>query len=514
MIVAVLVACTPNGLGPIDVVPGELVTSTVALRWNTAEPGHSWVEFGLDALDRSAQAKSTSSLHEVRIAGLKPGRTYRWQAFTDIDGRVRRSSVGTLEVAEAPASLPRLEQPIATPDAVMSEGYVLTSLIEGFGSDEGGGWVIVVDADGDIVWWFDTGHHDSSPPDLAGRVPDGWAGRSLPLSSAFDQATHSFTFSAYDLDQRIDVATFRRVPVDALTVDEVVTTRLPNGHHDFVYLPAPAEGDPATVGYIAYDYRTLEGDRWASDALVEIQEGSQSAIGIRPVWTWLDDGPAQPTVLHAAQEVGGLNGAEFEWTHSNSLMLPDGSNSYFLMSKFLDCLVKIDRSNGRAEWILGGPYSDFALPAGDPVWSLPEGGDPESALWSQAHMSDLWYDPASGTGGFVVFDNGSYRSTPIAGRTSWSRIAAYGFDEGSRTVEQTWDYVPAPPQAGPPAYTTLLGDADDLGDTWLTSWSNLRNPHPSGLQEIDDAGEVLWHVRPRAPMIVGRAEYLPTLSAP
>ena len=488
--------CSANRPTDVVVTPSELFPTTVALTWNTAEAGRSWVEFGIEDLDRRVDADDLTANHEVRLAGLKPGKTYRYQAFTEVDGTARSSRVGELQVAGLPAELPRLVADPIEPDAVVRQGHVLTSIIEGIQGP--GGFVVVLDGDGDIVWWFDTGHAGSIPEDLAEFGVGGWSGRSLPLSSAFDASTQSYVFLAYDLEQSVDVAVLRRIPVDAMSYDDVVVTRLPSGHHDFVFHP-----EEAAVGYLAYQIESVDGDLWAADAIVETAEASQSPGAVSRVWTWHDDGPDTPSVLHGSMVGFDFPGAEFEWSHSNSLMYNAEADAYFVMSKFLDCLVKIDRSTGRLDWILGGPYSDFTLADGESVWSLEE-GTPDSRLWSHSHMSDLWYDPATGTGGFVVFDNGDYRSTQVQGRSKWSRLAEFSFDERAGEVQETWSFVHP---SG--AHTTLLGDLDRLTeDRYLASWSLLDR----GLEEIDLDGNPQWRVRPRnSNYIMGRAVFIDSL---
>ncbi len=484
-------ACTPRLAEP-TATPGSLVPTTVAVRWSTPEAGQSWVTFGVeDPAERRAEAAVAAARdHEVRLVGLKPGRTYRYEAFTEIDGRVRSSGIHELTTPAAPPGLPTFELGISEPSATLADQFVATTVIEGLEGD--GGWAIVLDGDGEPVWWFDTGHAGAVPADLA-DFATAWSGRSLPLANVYDPSSRSLVFSAYDLGQDFDVAVLRRVPIDALSADEVVTTRLRNGHHDFVL------HEDGAVGFLGYEYDTIDDVRWVSDAVLETTEGSLSGAGNSRVWSWLQDGPSEPYLFAEAQELFPQPGV-VEWTHSNSLMYVEEARAYFVMSKFLDCIVKVDRDTGRAEWILGGPFSDFTLPSGDPVWE----GLTESRLWSHAHMSQLWYDPAAGTGGFAVFDNGSHRAERVAGNDQWSRLALYSFDEASRTVSETWSYVP---ERG--VYTNLLGDVDELPSGHvLASWSNLGR----GIEELAPSGEVLWRARPVARgFITGRAQALPGL---
>lgn len=487
-------ACGPvrSGLGDLpdlQITEGELVPTTVALSWTTGASGRSWVEYGLDAsLSQRTPATAPGEAHEVRLVGLKPQHSYHWRAITELgDGTLLQTGINTLQIPPPPQGLPRLTASVSDPRATVASGYLVTTLIEA-----DGGWVVVLDGDGDVVWWYDTGHEGAIPPDLVGLTPPGWGGHTLPITSRYDAATHSILVSFYDGDQQLDVATFRRIPLAALRAEEIVTTRTELGHHDFVY--HPGEG---TVAWLAYQVEPFEGARWAADAILETPEGARSSGAVSAVWSWHDDSGAEPELFDELQRSFASDIAELEWTHSNSLMYDPGSGAYFVMSKFLDCLVKIDRATGRGDWVLGGPHSDFTLSSGQPVWTGLRG----SALWSHGHMSELWHDPEQGTGGFVVFDNGYYHPG-LGGGEGWSRISEYRFDERTRTVDKIWEH--AEPDG---AFTPLMGDVRRLpGGTYLVGWSTLGR-----IEEITDAGEVLWRTNTAFGAITGRISWLPSL---
>ncbi|HHO51069.1 MAG TPA: hypothetical protein ENK18_09420, partial [Deltaproteobacteria bacterium] len=444
-----VLSCGParRGLGDLpdlQIVESQLVSSTVALTWTTGAEGRSWVEYGVDdPAEHHTPHTAPATAHEVRLVGLEPLSRYRWRAITELDDGTRlQTGINTLERPPPPQGLPRLTTSVHDPRSVASSGYLVTTLIEA-----DGGWVVILDGDGDAVWWYDTGHDGTIPPDLVGLTPPGWGGHTLPVTSRYDAATHSILVAFYDGAQQLDVATFRRIPLDAMSPDEIVTTRTELGHHDFVY-----HADEGVVAWLAYQVERIEGERWAADAVLETLEGNRSAGGVSAVWSWHDDFEADPILSDELQRSFSPDIAELEWTHSNSLMYEPISGSYFVMSKFLDCLVKIDRATGRGVWVLGGAFSDFTLPSGDPVWS----GLRDSALWSHAHMSELWYDPAQGAGGFVVFDNG-YHHPSAEGGEGASRISEYRFDEQAGTVEKIWEY--AEPDG---AFTPLMGDVRRL----------------------------------------------------
>lgn len=491
------IGCSTGSLRDVQVARSTVVPTTHEFTWRTPESGTSWIEATTDGEPpRRTAASAPGTAHDVRLVGLLPGRTYEWRAFTETGGRTLRGPLRTLSTPPAPPDLPEVTLSVDADSLVGDGGYLLTSIVE-LDERTGGGWVVILDHRGRAVWWFDTGHVGNVPADVAGRVPPGWSGRSVPLTNQLDPDTDILSFAAYDQDQRMLVGVARHVPVGAMTDDEVVLTRLPDGHHDIAL-----SDDGATVGYLAYQIDTVDGARWAADAVLEIPTGTPDQRDIDRIWSWHDDGPAEPSLTNPLQSTFSYDTQAAEWTHSNSLLQSHGA--YFVMSKFLDCLVKIDRQSGRTDWILGGPFSDFTLPDGGAVWN----GLEDSMLWSQAHMSDLTYDPVTGTGRFAVFDNGKFRSTEVGGSTEWSRLVEYSFDETARTVQEEWQLAP---DTG--AFTTLLGDVERIADDrWIGSWSRIQG---RGLEEVDAEGETRWRVQlPDASTLFGRVQYLPSLDGP
>lgn len=479
-------------IADLQAVASEVVPTTFQVSWSTPGPGRSFVEYGLEAPDEARTPESASATsHRVRVVGLKNNRVYRWRAVTILDDGTRlQSEVRELSTPPVPQTLPRPTRSVAEPDATVAAGFVVTTLI-----DPTGGFAVVLDGDGDVVWWYDTGHVGQPPLDLVGAAPPGWNGHTLPVTARIEPRTGDLLVQFYDGNQQDDIATLRRIPLDAMTIEDVITTRTMLGHHDFVFHP-----DLGQVSWLAYQVAEVDGARWASDVILSSAEGNRSLSGLTPIWSWLGDYPQPPVRFDPLQDQFAIAslGADHEWTHSNSLMFDEASGSYFVMSKFHDSLIRIDGRGGELMWTLGGPWSDFALPDGAPVW---EGLD-ASRLWSHGHMSHLWYDAAAGTGGFVVFDNGYYYPARSGVGEGWSRLSEYVFDEEARTVEKVWEYLE--PDG---AFTALMGDVRRLSDDrLLAGWSSLGR-----IEELDRAGRVLWRVETPIGAITGRVSYTPVL---
>jgi Arylsulfotransferase (ASST). len=178
----------------------------------------------------------------------------------------------------------------------------------------------------------------------------------------------------------------------------------------------------------------------------------------------------------------------YEWVHINSLAYVDSEDSYYVMSRWLDSVQKINRATGTQEWQINGKFGSFTNPDGSNPWrSL---GDTD--LWSHGHMSQVWAD------GMLIFDNGDHRTEEV------SRVVEYAIDESTQTIEEVWEYVHPNEQ-----FSLLLGDARRLenGNT-LIAWSGFGT-----VQEVTPAGETAWQLQTGVGAVVSRLTWIDDLYA-
>ena len=437
-------ACSP----PVDAVfdTHPQVPTVVTAEWTTPFPAKAWIEYGLDGqLDQvTPPSDSCDQTHEMSVLGLKAGREYSMRAVAQSsNGTIVYGRTQTISLEPPPEDLPQFNVSCPEFSADDPEGFILTSTL---GVDNG--WAVIVDRDGDPVWFHKADGALSITTTVVGR----------------DQK--SILHSQYDVQQRTDLGGTVRINL-ADPEPKLTATRL--AHHDFVELPDDRIGwIQLELGEASIDGETVP---IASDRIVEMDEGSSDAESV--IFSFLEDyEEPYPTCEHFYADAYGTGA--FDWTHANSLMYDDEDDAYFLMSKNLDALFKIDRSSGSLVWQLGG--DDTTLQR------IGEGSD-----FHHAHMSHRW------DGGILVFDNGYHKSP------AQSRVVEYAIDENLGTYEQVWEY---PDPSG--RFVQLLGDAQRLPDgNTLISWST------AGLiTEVNSSGDVVWQAETELGFSTGRVSWL------
>lgn len=425
-----------------------VVPTVVKLSWTSPVEGEGFVEYGPgNDLSLATPVQSTGTQHEALVLGLKANTDYSVRAVTvAADGTRYESGVGLAELPVPPETIGRFALTVADSRA-RPGGYVLTSLLQTADS-----WMIILDREGDIVWYYPATDGYSIPTTQPGRD-----GRSL-----------LFTQNSIEQDQ--DISNILRVSIDG---SETTTTRTVLGHHSFTELP------DNRFAWLSLDLRTVEVDGTdeylAGDTVLEIQEGATDADSPTEVFNYFDDW-GQPTRMCSHFDAEAFQTGAKDWTHANSLMYVESQDDLYLMAKNYDHVLRIDRSTGTLVEELGGPNSDY------------EGE--QAAWWSHAHMSHLW------EGGMVVFDNGYHHSPTV------SRVMGYSWDQAAGTITADFQYTDPNGQ-----FIQLLGDGRllDNGNV-LTSWTSLGI-----IKEHASDGTVVWQIESELGTAVGRVTMLEDL---
>lgn len=123
-----------------------------------------------------------------------------------------------------------------------------------------------------------------------------------------------------------------------------------------------------------------------------------------------------------------------DWSHANALQFLPEENAILVSFRHLDCVMKIDWTTHKIQWILGDPsgwgqaWEKYLLkPKGEVRWSYHQ------------HAPQV---TANGT--LVMYDNGNFRTRPYGQITpaaeNQSRVVEYRIDEAAMTVEQVYEF--------------------------------------------------------------------------
>ena len=385
----------------------ELVSTVATVRWESADCAdiEAHVEFGRDSdpweYQAPAQCVSGDSFEAVLI-GMKAQTDYVFRIIEESDGGTMEGEVQILTTGGLPTELPRLQLDEETyrPDHT-DGGFLLTAFIPSY--------PVILDADGDVVWWAD--------PELVG--PHGM-NRVLLSEDGSSLLYHVYTTGGTE-GSYSDERWAKRVALDGTLLEHIP---LPMSHHDLTELP---DGTLAVLMYdpVEVDDRVVDCDR-----LVEVApDGSE--VDIWSTWGSVAYDP----------ETAPVNGAR--WGHCNSVRYDAASDVYYVGCRQFSTIFKIDRKTGDVLWQMGRTDSDFTIASGD-----------EDDWFENQHQFRIL------DGRLVVFDNGAEGYTE-------SKAAEYSFDTETWEAELLWRYYPDPHFG-----VYALGDVHrfESGNT-LVAWS-------------------------------------------
>ena len=404
-----------------EIETGEVVSTVSTVRWESADCDdiEAYVEFGRDSntSEYRAPAKCVDgdSLVAVLI-GMKADTDYMYRIVEESEAGTMEGGELVLTTGSLPPELPRLQLDEETyrPD-LAGGGFLLTAFIPSY--------PVILDADGDVVWWADPGF----------ETPHGM--NRLVLSE--DGSTllyHAYTTGGSEGNYS-DERWARRVALDGTLLQQIP---LPMSHHDLTELP------DGTLAVLMYDPVEIDGETVDADRLVEVApDGTETDI-----WsTW-------GSVAYDSESVPG-NGVR--WGHCNAVRYDATEDVYYVGCRHFNTIFKIDRQTGDVLWQIGRTDSDFTIASGD-----------EEDWFENQHQFRIL------DGRLVVFDNGVQGGVETA-------AAEYSFDTETWEAELLWRYQPDPPFG-----IYALGDVHrfESGNT-LIAWSTagrLEEVAPEGTQ--------------------------------
>jgi hypothetical protein len=159
----------------------------------------------------------------------------------------------------------------------------------------------------------------------------------------------------------------------------------------------------------------VEGSRadLIADGIYEVAEGDDGSV-VPPIeFNWFDDMGIPPWWICSHMTDSFPDSTFHEWTHTDAMMLDpvDPDRYLWILARWPDSIVKIDRQTHAPVTILGGAFSDVVISAEDG--------------WSHPHMSPMW------DGGFILFNNNSHGVGPSDARE-------YAYDGQNLSLTHVW----------------------------------------------------------------------------
>ncbi len=443
-----------------------------------------------DETESRNDALATS--HELPVLGFAPNAEHTLSVVaTSGDGDEVRATV-TATSPPLPAGFPPLSTQVLDAEQ-MEPGVTLFNVPGPTNTDPG--YLAIVDADGDVVWVYES----PSRPTDARRLANGNI-----LTVLGDR------FTTVEIDMLGNaVRTYYTTGRSDAAPAGAIELAVDSAHHDW---SETADGNYVFLSSehrVVADYPTSTSDPTPAEAdvigdvVVEITPGGD----IVDTWSLLDlldptriayDSFANTFWASVYTDVE----SPLDWAHANAVIHDPADDTFIVSTRHQDAVFKFDR-DGNVVWILG-PADNWVAPHADKVLA----GDASFEPNYHQHAPQI---TPSGT--LMVFDNAVHRASPPADplENTHSRAVEYAIDEPSLAVSQVWEYRGD--------HCRVVGDADVLPETGnvLVTFGSLA-PETDGepgarIVEVtrDDPAVEVWMLEVLARRVVYRAERLPSL---
>lgn len=444
--------------------PSRRVPLSAVLSFETAEPVVATVEV-IDGERRNTLrfAGKAAKKHVLPILGLRPDRQYRFElSLRDSGGRVARvAQTWSLTTSKLPSHFPPLRTVVSRPGQ-MEPGVTIFNVFQWVDdvANEGLGYIVAVDAAGNVVWFYQADHPISDVKklrngnllymrqhrvhpwtaaveiDMLGNVVRGWyAGKRIPRGQGPKGGIRLNVDTLHHDVVETPEGTFLAITTDVRRLRAFPTSETVKGSR---LAPANVVGDVI----VEYQPNGKIINRWILFNLLDTRR-----IGYGSLSRFWDS-----RLYQAYARSGGTR----DWSHANSLQYLPDSKSMIVSARHQDAIFKIDGKTKKVSWILANPVG------WRPYWRkllLKPVGKVE---WPY-HQHAPKLTPA---GTLLVYDNGNYRATPFEPKRpptrNYTRVVEYQVEEQAGTVRQIWEYRG---DKSRPHYCPLFGDADLLKKT-------------------------------------------------
>lgn len=362
------------------------------------------IEFGLDTnYGKSAPVDLNQSGFRTLLLGMKPSSTYHFRIRAVFEDTLLVSGDYLLETRGLSTALTKVNVTTSAPSQ-LAGGYTISSFFSGAAGD-GESTVFVLDRDGTYVWSY-----------------------SFVALDFISRAKMSAN-GKYMLAGTLNVGDKGKGAIYTISMDglEASGIRIPSRHHDFTILPDD------TIAYIEFE----TGGLGKCDRIMERGPGGETRV----VYTIRDDFSGLATID--------------EWCHSNAIHYSVSQDAYYLSVLNQDMVIKVNRTSGALEWILGGEMSDF-----------------EGAAWNRQHGNH-----ALENGNILIFNNNAALGAFGIGS---SLVLELALNQHTGQAAEVWRY-------DGDAASSTLGDVQRLpnGNT-LVTYSNSGLMH-----EVNSAAQLV-----------------------
>lgn len=280
------------------------------------------IQFGLDtSYGMTAPVDLSEPGYRTLLLGMKPNQQYHFRIVASGGGQRCDSGDQTI-MTQAPPNgvIPRLTINTPNPGA-RAGGFKVLSIY-------GSGYVIILDTDGDPVWWYKAPGTVNAANGLS-RARMSYDGKSMWMRNTNVAIGGPAPQSSSAAEVSMEGTELRTIGADKV-----------NGHHDLTVTPENG------VAFIAYEDG---GSSAACDEIVELDEAGNTT-----------------TVYRLRDALSALLARQ---CHSNSIHYNEFDDTYTVSQRDFNTIVKVSRS-GELKWVLGGQISTFQ---GDVSWNVQHG---------------------------------------------------------------------------------------------------------------------------------------------
>ncbi len=177
------------------------------------------------------------------------------------------------------------------------------------------------------------------------------------------------------------------------------------------------------------------------------------------------------------ETVFGVAEETVDWSHGNEVIHDPSDDSIIVSFRHQDAVVKFSRLTGELIWILG-PHENWDKEKFGQFLLTPI-SDQEFFFPYHQHAPDITDEDT-----IIIFDNGNNRASPfdpiLPGADNFSRAVEYRINNGTKEIELVWEYGQFEEET---IFTFFIGDADymPISGNALVTFGGLQ---PARLIEV------------------------------